>query len=193
MVDLLTKCVFMQSFGKNNSWTNEMYHYLAWCLFKKVYGTTEWYENEDERIKMLANSSGQILTANQRKVVENRALRLGNEYNEWSLENYEKIYGEDFGDCEYDGDENYFRRATVDFDNDTYLTWTNAVRRRQTVKMVYDSNTSGINERLVDPYKTKSPYGEGYCHFRKEVRQFRFDRIIDIELTDNKFIKPKKR
>ena len=63
--------------------------------------------------------------------------------------------------------------------------------KRQTVKIKYDSTESGITERLVDPYKSRAPYGEGYCHNRKEVRKFRFDRVIDIKLTEKKFKKPK--
>ena len=72
-----------------------------------------------------------------------------------------------------------------------YEIWKKGAAKRQTVKIKYDSTASGVSERLVDPYKSSAPYGEGYCHSRKEVRKFRFDRVIDIELTDEKFKKPK--
>lgn len=181
----------MKPNGQYTNWADEMYQYLSWYLFKKVYGTTEWYEQEAQRIKQLAGKSGDELSDDQRKIVENRALRLGNEYNEWSLENYEKMYGDDRRDDDYDYGEDDFRRAPVEFDNGVYLVWTDSARKKQTVKMKYDSTTSGVSERLVDPYKTRAPYGEGFCHSRKEVRKFRFDRIIDIVMTDKKFIKPK--
>lgn len=35
-------------------WTNEMYYYLAWRLFKNMYGTTEWSEKEDKKITELS-------------------------------------------------------------------------------------------------------------------------------------------
>ncbi|MBU4479847.1 WYL domain-containing protein [Patescibacteria group bacterium] len=44
-------------------------------------------------------------------------------------------------------------------------------------------------KRLVDPYKTNSPYGEGYCHLKNEVLKFRFDRIANINLTNKNFKK----
>jgi hypothetical protein len=171
------------------SWNDGMYQYLSWCLFEKVYGTTEWYENEEERIRRLLKKSGSELSIDQCKIVENRALRLGNEYNEWSLEHFNSRYGYDLDDINYGEDD--FRRAPINYDNNVYLAWTDAVRRKHTVKMTYDSTTSGISERFIDPYKTSAPYGEGYCHNHKEVRKFRFDRIINIELTKNTFIKPR--
>ncbi len=173
------------------NWTDKMYQYLSWCLFKKIYGATEWYEKEANRIKRLAEKSSAGLINDQCKIVENRALRLGNEYGEWSLGNYEKMYRDDYCDDDYDYGEDNFRCAPVDYNNEFYNIWKDALRRKLSVKIVYDSTTSGISERLVDPYKSSAPYGEGYCHNRGEVRKFRFDRIIDIKMTDKQFIKPK--
>jgi len=84
-----------------------------------------------------------------------------------------------------------FIKFDIDYNQKFYEIWKSAVVKRQTVKLKYDSSTSGVAERLVDPYKSSAPYGKGYCHKRKEVRKFRFDRIIDIEMTDKKFVKPK--
>jgi len=173
------------------NWTDEMYQFLSWCLFKKVYGTTEWHEQEEKRIKQLAEKSGSAITDSQRKIIENRALRLGNEYNEWMLESYQKIYGEDWCDDGDDYGEDEFRRAPIDYYIEYYEIWKDAVRKKLSVKIIYDSTTSGVSERLVDPYKSSAPYGDGYCHNRREIRKFRFDRIIDIKMTDKKFVKPK--
>jgi len=173
------------------NWTDEMYQYLSWCLFKKVYGATEWYEQEGKRIGALTARSSVLLTDSQRKIVENRALRLGNDYADWALDSYERKYGQDSDDIDYDYGEDDFRRAVVDYNDEFYEIWKDAVRKKLSVKIIYDSTTSGVSERLVDPYKSSAPYGEGHCHNRGEVRKFRFDRIIDIKMTDKKFIKPK--
>lgn len=179
----------MKSAEQYTNWTDEMYRYLSWCLFKNVFGTTEWYENEDKKIKILTEESKYKLTETERRLVENRALRLSNDYQAWSLEKFDQMYGN--GIVYDDEDEGHFWRAPVEFDNEIYEIWKNAVRQRQTVKITYDSISSGVSERLVDPYKSSAPYGEGYCHNRQEKRKFRFDRVIDIQMTDKKFIKPK--
>ena len=44
--------------------------------------------------------------------------------------------------------------------------------------------------RRVDVYHVREPYFEGYCHFRKDVRQFRIDRIIDIKPTWERYTIP---
>jgi len=102
-----------------------------------------------------------------------------------------RMYKDEFCGEEYDYGEDDFVKPHITYDNKHYEIWTNAVRKRLTARMTYDSATSGMSERLIDPYQTSAPYGQGYCHLRKEVRKFRFDRIIDIELTNKTFIKPK--
>lgn len=165
-----------------------MYQYLAWRLFQKIYGEVELFKEEGKQIDKLANEAGRRLTDKEMKIVENRVRRLNNEYEELIMENFRDEYVREFDD----GDEDFFF-TPVDYDERLYEIWKQGVAKRQTVKMKYDSTESGITERLVDPYKSRAPYGEGYCHNRKEVRKFRFDRVIDIELTDNKFEKPKER
>lgn len=167
-------------------YSENMYHYLVWRLFQKMYGAVEWCEEEKKQIDKLTDEAGKRLIGEERKIVENRAIRMSNEYEEWTLEGLTKGYCDEFDDGEDD-----FFFASIDFDEKFYEVWKQGVAKRQTVKMKYDSTTSGITDRLVDPYKSRAPYGEGYCHSRKEVRKFRFDRVIDIELTDNKFEKPK--
>lgn len=171
---------------KNFKYTENMYQYLAWRLFQKIYGEVEWVEQEGKQIDKLVNEAGRGLTEEERKLVENRAIRIGNEYEELALENFKRDYP-----YEYDEGEDDFFFAPVEFNEKFYEIWKQGVAKRQTVKMKYDSTASGISERLVDPYKSRAPYGEGYCHSRKEVRKFRFDKVIDMELTDNKFEKPK--
>ena len=175
-------------------WTKEMHQYLAWRLFQEMYGATEWFGKESGHINQYAKESGKNITEAQGKVVENRVRRLGDEYEEAILEKLKDRHWHEFGgdDDEWDEDGDFdFIRPSVSYKQGDYELWKSAVLKRLTVKLVYDSATSGISERLVDPYASGAPYGEGYCHKRKEVRKFRFDRVIDIQLTGKKFVKPK--
>lgn len=171
---------------KNINYTKNMYHYLAWRVFQEVYGEVDWCQEEEKTIAGLAEEAGWKLTDEETQIVENRVRRIKNEYEELMTENLREEYGYEHDD----GDEDFFF-APVNYNEKFYEIWKQGVAKRQTVKLKYDSTTSGISERLVDPYKSSAPYGEGYCHSRKEVRKFRFDRVIDIKLTERKFKKPK--
>jgi len=169
---------------KNAKYTKNMYQYLAWRLFQEIYGEVEWCQEEEKIIAGLAEEASWKLTDEETQIVENRVRRMKNEYEKLITENLREEYGDD------DGEGDFFF-APVDYNEKFYETWKQGVAKRQTVKIKYDSTESGITERLVDPYKSRAPYGEGYCHNRKEVRKFRFDRVIDIKLTEKKFKKPK--
>ena len=169
---------------KNAKYTKNMYQYLAWRLFQEIYGEVEWCQEEEKTIAGLAEEASWKLTDEETQIVENRVRRMKNEYEKLITENLREEYGDD------DGEGDFFF-APVDYNEKFYETWKQGVAKRQTVKIKYDSTESGITERLVDPYKSRAPYGEGYCHNRKEVRKFRFDRVIDIKLTEKKFKKPK--
>ena len=52
------------------------------------------------------------------------------------------------------------------------------------------SGDSSRRVRAVDVYHIREPYFEAYCHFRKEVRQFRMDRILDIKPTWQRYTVP---
>lgn len=169
---------------KKSNYTKSMYHYLAWRLFQEVYGEVEWRQEEEKIIAGLAEEASWKLTEEETQIVENRVRRMKNEYEEVITENLREEYGDD-------GGEDDFFFAPIDYNQKFYEIWKQGVAKRQTVTIKYDSAESGITERLVDPYKSRAPYGEGYCHNRKEVRKFRFDRAIDIKLTDKKFKKPK--
>jgi DEAD/DEAH box helicase domain-containing protein len=65
---------------------------------------------------------------------------------------------------------------------------TEAFDKRLQVEIEYLSQSLKGGEparrtRRIDVYHIREPYFEGYCHFRKDVRQFRIDRIIDIKPT----------
>jgi predicted DNA-binding transcriptional regulator YafY len=70
-----------------------------------------------------------------------------------------------------------------------------AARRRQTVEICYHSLHSDTwSVRRVDPYRLAERSGYlvlvGYCHRRREVREFALDRIRTLTLTDDSFKVP---
>ena len=72
---------------------------------------------------------------------------------------------------------------------------TEAYGKRLQVEIEYLSQSVASGEsarrvRRVDVYHVREPYFEGYCHFRKDVRQFRIDRIIDIKPTWERYTIP---
>ena len=68
-----------------------------------------------------------------------------------------------------------------------------AISGLHTIKMVYESITSGLTERKLDPYfivfRGRAFYTVGYCHQKKEIRTFRLSRIREIHQTNDLFIK----
>lgn len=174
-------------------YTKPMYQYLVWKLFREMYGAIEWAKEEVNEIDGLVKEAGSILTDDEIKLVDNRARRMKNEYGQQKLEKLREQYWDELGDDDedYDYGNDDFIKFEVEYNEKFYEIWKSSVANRQIVKLKYDSTTSGVSDRLVDPYKSSAPYGEGYCHKRQELRKFRFDRVIDIKMTDKKFVKPK--
>lgn len=79
-----------------------------------------------------------------------------------------------------------------EFSERFYSTVEEGIKRSQILKLEYNSIQSGIVEREVEPYFLifieRAFYFVGYCHLRKGLRTFRIDRIIDVKLTDKKFM-----
>lgn len=47
---------------KNPNYTENMYHYLSWRLFREVYGEVEWFQGEEKIIAGLAEEASWKLT-----------------------------------------------------------------------------------------------------------------------------------
>jgi predicted DNA-binding transcriptional regulator YafY len=69
-----------------------------------------------------------------------------------------------------------------------------AVRESRRVFLRYASAQGTETERLVDPYglvhMIERWYAPGYCHLRTDLRLFRLDRILAIDLLDERFTRP---
>ena len=72
---------------------------------------------------------------------------------------------------------------------------TEAFEKRLQVEIEYLSQSvasgdSARRTRCVDVYAIRDPYFEAFCHFRKDIRQFRIDRILDIKPTWQRYAVP---
>lgn len=166
-------------------WSKIMYQLFALMVLDEIFGSCDsWNPSEAQTIKDQINKFKSQLNPHQIDLVKFRVRKTRNNYKINLLDHFQNIYRKEIEN----GEEMY---PSVEYDQNIYNIWTQAVRRRVSVKIQYESTTSGITTRIVDPYKTNSPYGISFCHTKKEERKFRFDRIIEITLIDSKFIKPK--
>lgn len=72
----------------------------------------------------------------------------------------------------------------------------NAIRERKTIKIKYYTiSRDEISKRKVDPYHLYNFQGIwyfiGFCHLRKDIRDFALDRILKIEVLKERFNIPK--
>jgi predicted DNA-binding transcriptional regulator YafY len=78
-------------------------------------------------------------------------------------------------------------------DSAVVLALSEAVRTRRRVRLRYRSG-SEETRRDVDPYglvfRAGTWYTTGYCHLRRDLRLFRLDRILAVELRDETFERP---
>jgi predicted DNA-binding transcriptional regulator YafY len=85
-------------------------------------------------------------------------------------------------------------RDTVIPPTDTVLTLGTAVNDSRRVMMRYASSRGEETERKVEPYGLVNVvgrwYAPGYCFLRTDLRLFRLDRIIAVELLDELFQRP---
>ncbi|GGD61749.1 helix-turn-helix transcriptional regulator [Lacimicrobium alkaliphilum] len=69
-----------------------------------------------------------------------------------------------------------------------------AVQQQRSLRILYASHEKGAVERDVDPYgllfRRGRWYMSGYCHLRRDLRTFRLDRLENIELLGQNFIRP---
>lgn len=73
------------------------------------------------------------------------------------------------------------------------LALSSAVQERQSVHLRYSSAQGEVTERLFDPYSIVCNegfwYAVGYCHLRNDMRVFRLDRIHEVRLSAESFVR----
>lgn len=79
-------------------------------------------------------------------------------------------------------------------DPELVMTLSLAVKQRQGVSLRYRAASGEETERALDPYgivfNNGTWYASGYCHLRQDVRTFRLDRIVQVELQARSFERP---
>jgi len=69
-----------------------------------------------------------------------------------------------------------------------------AAQQGRRVEMRYQSWHSQLTERIVDPYslvyKSGFWYAVCYCHLREALRVFRLDRVLQVRMLDEIFLRP---
>ncbi|TFW03179.1 YafY family transcriptional regulator [Oxalobacteraceae bacterium OM1] len=85
-------------------------------------------------------------------------------------------------------------RATGQADNGLLVTLSLAAQLGQRVHLRYRDARSGATERDFDPYGLVFLdgrwYASGMCHLRGELRSFRLDRMLSLELGEQRFQRP---
>ncbi|MBD3884617.1 YafY family transcriptional regulator [Phormidium tenue FACHB-886] len=68
-----------------------------------------------------------------------------------------------------------------------------AIEQGRQVQLGYQTHSGALSERIIDAYGLVYRiywYVVGYCHLRKDLRTFRLDRILTLELLDHTFPQP---
>lgn len=66
-------------------------------------------------------------------------------------------------------------------------------RKRLAIEYISSADEGGLGykkERQIDVYKIKKDEVEAYCHFRKQLRNFRINRILKAELINETYVVP---
>jgi predicted DNA-binding transcriptional regulator YafY len=79
--------------------------------------------------------------------------------------------------------------------SEVMLTMSSAAQRRRRVHLHYRSGLGDETERDFDPYGVafyeSRWYAVGHCHLRNDLRSFRLDRVLQIDLQETRFERPK--
>nr|MDQ3328633.1 WYL domain-containing protein [Chloroflexota bacterium] len=86
------------------------------------------------------------------------------------------------------------RSAAVAPSNAVVVALSSGAREGRRVWLRYKSSTGEETERELDPhglvYRDGRWYATGYCHLRRGQRLFRLDRIVAVELREERFERP---
>lgn len=85
-------------------------------------------------------------------------------------------------------------QESVAAEREVVVTLSAATQQSRRVRLCYQSFDASVTEREVDPYRLVYRAGRwylaGYCHLRQDVRVFRLDRIVSVELLHATFARP---
>ena len=80
-------------------------------------------------------------------------------------------------------------------DHETLITLCTAAKQRNCVKLCYRAyEAKEETERVIDPYglvyRSGYWYVVGYCHLRSALRTFRLDRVVEVQIQNESFVRP---
>ncbi len=69
-----------------------------------------------------------------------------------------------------------------------------AIQQQRQVALRYQTPDGDVSQRVLDPYgliyRAECWYATGYCHLREDLRTFRLDRVLTVDLLDSRFSPP---
>ncbi|MGJ3249177.1 MAG: helix-turn-helix transcriptional regulator [Elainellaceae cyanobacterium] len=73
-------------------------------------------------------------------------------------------------------------------------TLSRAIEQQRQIQLLYRAYNGTDSERTFDPYglvvQNGHWYSTGYCHLRQDLRTFRLDRIVNIQVLESSFTRP---
>jgi predicted DNA-binding transcriptional regulator YafY len=166
-------------------------------LYKKVKGYH--YTDPDWRLPSITLSQGELfaLTLGARMLESYAGSAYAGELQGAITRLAERLPEQSWVDLQQLSEERilFGSGAEITLDPDIWHKLEDASRHQKTVQMTYytaGSNSTG--DRKLDPYllhiyRGTNPYLIGYCHKRRAIRWFRVDRIRQLEVLDEGFVR----
>ena len=132
-----------------------MYQYFGLIFIQDILNDCSIHRDEQQvyDISQEILSLEHELSSSEILVATAKAIKIKNEYDDVIHAEFEE---------DYDSERGYGFEA-IEYNDELYELWKKAVKLKRVVKLFYNSISSGMSTRLVDPYKSSAPYGEGYC------------------------------
>ena len=107
---------------------------------------------------------------------------------------YLKSFTGKYGGYQID-ENNNFLKIEKEVKEKMYIVMKNAIRNKNKVRIKYNSVNSGITQRIIHPAELfvyiDKWYIAAFCEYRKEIRLFKLENIIEYEVLNDLYIEKK--
>ena len=107
---------------------------------------------------------------------------------------YLKSFTGKYGGYQID-ENNNFLKIENEVKEKMYIVMKNAIRNKNKVRIKYNSVNSGITQRIIHPAELfvyiDKWYIAAFCEYRKEIRLFKLENIIEYEVLNDLYIEKK--
>ena len=104
---------------------------------------------------------------------------------------YLKSFTGKYGGYQID-ENNNFLKIENEVKEKMYIVMKNAIRNKNKVRIKYNSVNSGITQRIIHPAELfvyiDKWYIAAFCEYRKEIRLFKLENIIEYEVLNDLYI-----